>query len=476
MLGRLLATAMLGTALSVSAATPALPDLGASDSTVLTPEQEERIGRTVLRRIREARRLVDDPELNRYVTALGNRLAVGADFERRFTFFIVDDPSVNAFALPSGYIGIHSGLLLATRNEAELAAVLAHEIAHVTQHHIARGVEKSESISLPMTAAVIAAILLGAQDPQLAEATLAATTAGAAQFRLNFTRTHEQEADHVGIELLSAAGYDPGAMGRFFEVLGRQTRYYGGKVPEFLRTHPVTENRIAEAQNRAAGLPPGTNSGDGLYEAAKAKMRVLAGHPGELIQVYEQRRGDGDPSLYERYAHGLALLAAGRAAEARQELARCTLSEPRHIPFLLARARAERQSGATDVAVATLEATLRLYPGNPLVALELGETHLVAGTPAAARQALEPLTHDPNAPAVAFLLLSEVEGRLGHPGAAQLALANYHALLGETYVAIDHLQAALKTRKLDFYYASRIEARLDQLRREAELEGRDGDR
>ena len=237
-----------------------LPEMGTAAQATLSLEDEYQIGRMVMRNLRESGMVLEDPEVHEYIQSLGLRLSSQAqDGNRDFNFFVVRDPAINAFALPGGFIGIHSGLLLETRNESELAGVLAHEVAHVTQRHIARGLEAQSRANLMSTAAMLAAILIGAPAAAVRTPRMGAITAAqnmAAQASINFTRENEYEADRIGIGVLAAAGFDPNAMPAFFDTMFRRTQLGPDRVPELLRTHPVTSNRIAESKDRAQQYPP----------------------------------------------------------------------------------------------------------------------------------------------------------------------------------------------------------------------------
>ncbi len=480
---RLAGAIALSVALAVSPALPAvevssLPDMGDASTSVLTPEKEQRIGKAMWRQLRQAGKIIDAPELAGYVRSLGYRLLAASEYgPREFTFFLVDAPSINAFAMPGGYIGIHAGLITATQNEDELAAVVAHEIAHVTQNHLARGYQKANRMNLPMTAAMIAAILLGAQNPELAEATIAATTAGAAQMQLDFTRAHEKEADRLGIDTLAAAGYDPHSMAGFFQKLQEKSRYYGSGVPEFLRTHPVNESRIADAEGRARTLPDAASSPTLGYWTAKARLEVhLAKDPAELARRLRSRldagRSTNRPA--DRFTLALALVKSGKVEEARPILKRFLVEAPERIAYRTALARLELGAGRPEPALRLLRAGLELYPDNPELLLALGETHLRSGAPEKASDGLErAIRIGLDTPPEAYKLLSRAEAALGHEANSRLALGEYYFRIGETHSAIDQLSAAQDYAKDDFYIASRIEARLEQFKREAELEAQD---
>ena len=255
--------ALLATVAVLASAPPAaaeirLPDIGSPADAVLPRTEEARLGRSIMRAIRREGDIIDDPEVTEYIQSIGHRLAAHAnDGDYEFYFFVVDDPSINAFALPGGYIGVHTGLIEATRNENELAGVLAHEIAHVTKRHIARAVHANQRAGLLNLATMLGAILAAAAADAGGEGVQAAVMTGQAlsvQNRIDFTRANEYEADRFGVQIMAAAGYDPNGMADFFAVMSREAGPSAARVPEFLRTHPVTSNRIAETRGRASRL------------------------------------------------------------------------------------------------------------------------------------------------------------------------------------------------------------------------------
>ena len=235
--------------LPATASDTALPDLGDAAGDALTRADEERLGDAFLRQVRQRLPLVDDPEVVDYIDSLGQRIA-SADPGRRYRFLVVDAPSVNAFAGPGGVIAVNAGLIVITESESELAAVIAHEIAHVTQRHLAQLIERSRLASLTTLAGVFAGILLATQNPQAGQATLAASAAGAQHTALSYSREKEMEADRTGMELLHQAGFDPRAVPAFFERFQEWQRFTS-RPPEFLSTHPVTVSRIADTRGRA---------------------------------------------------------------------------------------------------------------------------------------------------------------------------------------------------------------------------------
>ncbi len=233
-----------------------LPDLGDVSQAAINPMQEREIGQQSLMQIRAGKQYLDDPEINEYLNQIGVKLAGFCNEPAlEFEFFAVNDDSINAFALPGGFIGVNAGLLLLTESESELASVLAHEIAHVTQHHLARMVASSQGDTMMTMAAIAVAILAARNNPNATQATIAGVTAHSMQKQLDFTREHEQEADRIGFETLLKAGFNTHAMPEFLERLQRATRLIDGNAPNYLRTHPVTSDRIADIENRVNKQP-----------------------------------------------------------------------------------------------------------------------------------------------------------------------------------------------------------------------------
>lgn len=466
----LLAT-MLSAASPLYSQTVQLPDMGEHASSVISAEQQRRIGESVVRRMRAAGDLLNDSEANDYINDLGYRLiSHGDQTHQKFTFFIVNDPTINAFALPGGFIGVNTGLIAATRNESELASVLAHEIAHVTQNHLARGFEKAQQMKLPFTAAVIAAILLGAHDPQAGEAALAATAAGSEQMQLDFTRANEEEADRVGMQLLARSDFDPRSMPEFFQRLQQQSRYYASGLPEFLRTHPVTAHRIADTLNRAEQYPAKKAPKDPNYALIKAKLQVEQSRdPAALARrlAKELKSHSRSDEAATRYGYALALGAAGDTSAAERELLRLYQANPERIAYALALGSARADAGKYPQAIEVYRKSLALYPDNPPLTISLCDVLLQANRPTEAKTTINALIRSTDdAPAQAYQVLAKAESKLGNTTAAHIALAESYQRLGDPANAISQLEIAKRKKDLDFYESSRIEAMLGELRRE----------
>src|SRR5712691_5822967 len=267
-----------------------LPDLGSAGDSVLSPQMERRLGESIVRDIRfREPAYLDDPEISEYLGNLGAQLTqVTAGARHDFEFFALRDPAINAFALPGGFVGVHTGLINAADTESELASVLAHEISHVTQRHIARMIGQQQQMQIPVMAAIAAAILFGRSRPDLATGAIAAAQGGAVQAQLSYSRDFEREADRVGLQALDAAGFDARAMAVFFEKMQRSARVSDdGSVPGYLRTHPVTTERIADAQNKAASMPYRQHLDSQEFQLVRAKLRADAGEARDAVEHFE---------------------------------------------------------------------------------------------------------------------------------------------------------------------------------------------
>ena len=448
----------------------ALPDIGDPAGSLVPAASERRLGEALLQELRRKGLVLEDAPSQAYLRGLADRLAVAAGAPARsFTVFLVRDRSINAFAAPGGFIGVHTGLIRAARTESELAAVLAHEMAHVTQRHLARTFEEARRLSLPAAAALLAAALIGTQNPDAGGAALAAGMAGVAQHQINFTRAHEREADRVGVELMARAGLSPEGMPRFFERLAREQRLYGREPPEFLSTHPVSASRIADARARIAALPAGHE--DSLeFQLVRARIEVLtAPEPAAAAERFRKTvaRGTHPSREAARYGLALALLRAGDAAEAVPLLRALQRSDPDRILYRIDLARALTESGQAAEARALLEATLRLYPSNPLVLRALARTLLAVGEGARARALLEPLARPGSGDPALHALYARAAEAAGALAQAHRAQAEVYFLNGQVEAAIGQLERALRLAHGDYYEAERIRARLAELREHA---------
>jgi len=460
---------LLAPARAPAAAGDDLPDIGGPSNSVLSREQEMQIGRAIFRSLVDTNRVMSDPEIQEYVQDIGLKLAAHAqDGEYQFTFFVVNDPAINAFALPGGYIGVHSGLLLASSSESELAGVLAHEISHVTQRHISRAVFANQRNSILTMAAMLGAILLGAVGGSGDAITGAIATAQgvAAQQQINFTRANEYEADRVGVGVLAAAGFDPMGMPDFFETLARQTGPLASQAPEFLRTHPVTVSRIAETRERAASLPrPDVQDAAG-YSLTRARVRVLSSPtPEKALEFFLGEQGDpkhaGD--IGAEYGVALARMDLGQYKEAKALFSSLLDANPGVIPFHTGLAGAELALGNREAAFADYEKAMALFPRNVPLTVRYAEALLADGQAKLAHTVLLDLLNNVPPTAEQVRLIALAASAAGDTADAHYYMAELQLIKGDVVMAADQLRLALSIPGLDDVQKARFTARLDQI-------------
>lgn len=446
-----------------------LPDLGGLADGALPARLEQRIGAEIMRdiRLREPSYL-DDAEITEYLNVIGGRLvAASPDVRQSFEFFAIRDSSMNAFALPGGYIGVHTGLLTAVDSESELASVLAHEVAHVTQRHIARLIGAQQQMQIPTMVALAAALLLGRSRPDLAIGAAAAVQAGAVQSQINYTRTFEREADRIGFQTLSKAGFDAHAMAGMFEKMQRAGRVRDdGTVPSYLRTHPVDTERIADAQNRAATQPYKQVLDSADFHFVRAGLRAARGDARESVASFTALLRDGRYARESAARFGLvqAHLRARQTAEAAAELARLrALKEASPMIDMLA-AAVQRASGDARAAIATLEAARAKHPQYRPALYALVEGLLEAGRGVEALAALEEPARRHRGDARLARLKAKTYATLGRRLLQHQAQAEAYAIEGSLVAAIDQLQSARAAADGDFYQLSEVDARLRELR------------
>ena len=466
-----------GALLLTSNGTPAdninLPDLGDQSASVITPLQERKLGEDIMRQARRRLTFLDDAELNYYLQALGQRLVAGSDSPRQeFHFYIVKDSSINAFAVPGGFISVHTGLLLATQSEAEFASVMAHEIAHITQRHIPRMIADAQRTTLPAMASVLAAVLLGAGGHPGGDAAIALTTATVAQRELNFSRAFEEEADRLGMNTLARAHFDPRAMPAFFEQLQNFNRHNESSLPEFLRTHPVTVNRIADSRNRAERFPYRQVPDSPEFHHARARIRALtADDPVESVRTFRGNLAQGKyrDADAERYGYALALARTRQYDAARAEIQKLIERRPELPAYRLAEAEIETAAGRYDAALSLYAAARRKFPGYTPLLRTHAEVLLKAGRAREARDLLRlALKRQPDDPAL-YRLLAQAAGDSGARVEAHQAQAEAQYLNGNPDAAIEQLQIAARLVRDNFYLQSSIEARIGAIREEIAL-------
>lgn len=449
---------------AAGAQTPSLPEMGAAAGDTLSQLEERALGREMMAEVRRRLPLLDDAEIKAYVDDLGHRIASYGDHAgQRFEFFVIDHPAINAFAMPGGYIGVHTGLILSARDESELAAVLAHEIAHVTQRHIARGMAAAQRMSFRTAAMLLAAVLVSSLDPEAGSATAMAGMAGSVQQQLSFSREFEREADNLGIRMLAAAGFDPGGMPRFFDRLQQATRYQA-QPPEYLSTHPVTQSRIAESQARAESLAAPERRERSQFDWVRNKLRVLkAPQPAEAVAEMQARQGE-DPA--DRYGLALALTSAGDYPKARELLNGLVSSDGERQAYLLALARLEQRAGDSRRALELHRQAQTLYPDSAAARQEYAQALVDAGRPQEAYRLLSRAL--PSSEPALYWLLARAASQAEIRAEPQLAMAEYYYLRGEYQAAYNQVQQVLADPATPPHQSARAAARKDELAREME--------
>ena len=443
-----------------------LPDIGSPADTVFTRSQAEAIGRSVLRQLREQGSVLEDPESAEYISDLGHSVASQAhEGEHTFNFFVVNDDAINAFALPGGYVGINSGLITATRSESELAGVLAHEVAHVIQKHIARRIAGTGRTSMLATAAVLAAILLGAGGDAV-PAVIAGAQGLAIQEQINYTRANEYEADRVGLQYLARAGFDPMGMPSFFEVLSRQAAMPGSRLPEFLQTHPLTSTRIAETRDRAERTPVAEVRESSTYELMRARIQVLnARSTDEALRRFASPPGATPDfgALGHRYGYGLALLRAGRYPEAARQFQALVDDHPTTVAFHSALGESLILAGRHAEGLEVFGHATRLFPRNRPLTVRHAEALLRTRNFDAAHAILLDIFNvvRPTPPQVR--LIANAADAAGLHAEALFYMSEYHLLTGELEMALDKLRLALLEPDLQAWQQARFEARIAEL-------------
>jgi predicted Zn-dependent protease len=445
-----------------------LPDIGTPADTTLTQNDEYQIGLMVMRGLRDAGQILEDPEASEYLQTIGSRLASHApEGHVPFQFFIVKDHQINAFALPGGFVCVNAGLVLATANESELAGVMAHEIAHVTQRHITRGIRAQNKNSLVSAAALLAAILIGAAtgSADAAQAGIVIAQGTALQQQINFTRAAENEADRVGIGFMAAAGYDPQSMPAFFDTLNRRSGG-PGKVPEFLQDHPVTSNRIAEAKNRAEQMPKVRAIDSVSFALVRERLRVLSLPEGaDPVEGYRRATTGIIMSDDSRsYGEALASISAGRAEPAIKALNDLIKRHDDVILYRVALGQALTKAGDLDGARQSFSAAMNLFPRNIPLTVRYAETLMHAGQADMAHHILLDLFNVVPPTPEQIRLTALAANSAGDVADAYFYMSEYHIAGGELALAAGQLQMALAVPKLSQIQRARFQARLDQIR------------
>lgn len=466
----------------VSIAQSNLPELGDSSGAVVSSQQEKKLGQEAMRELRASGAYLQDPEVNAYLNELGQRiLTANPSIREKFEFFAVGDPAVNAFAMPGGYIGVNLGLVLMTQSESELASVLAHEIAHVTQKHYARMMDDQRKNAWMSIAGIAAAVLAARTgNTDAAQGALLGSQAAAVQSYLNFSRDNEREADRIGFQYLLRAQFDPSSMGTFMEKLQRNSTLNDtGVVPGYLRTHPVTVERIADARARVSTGTDFKLARESVdFHYVRALLRSYVGEPKVAVKFFEsaleERKFSSEAAT--RYGLAAALLRQQDYARAKRELATLEAARVRHPMITAMLGQILIQNEEIPAAVTFFERAIAEFPNHWQLHYDLPEVLLRAKEPKRALLSLEKsLIKRPD-----DVRLLELAARASAEAGLRL---KQHRYLGEQYAqmrnlrgALDQFELASKAGDGDYFEASYVEARAREIRREMQAERKDNRR
>lgn len=441
-----------------------LPEMGDSSGTLISPAQEQALGAAFFRSVQSKTKINKDVEIQQYIESIGSQLVANSDTPAYpFHFFVVLDKQINAFAGPGGYIGINSGLFLLTESESELASVMAHEVAHITQRHLYRAFEAASKLSIPIAATTLAAILLGTQSPVLAQAAIIAIQAGRLQFQIDFTRDNEKEADSIGMQTLVNSRYNPRSMSVFFERLEKSTRYYGRDTPQFLRTHPISSSRISATRNRSYQYPYRQYPDSQAYLLSKAKLRVMTNNDKKNSLKYFKLRasqGTKNQQAIARYGIGLINLKNQKFSAAEKIFQALTKQYPNQPQYVFALAKTAISGQNYPVALKLFEQANVRFPTNHAMKIGYILMLLKADKPRKAKSILETLDYRWKQRPFYFELLAQAYAKLKQTVESHRYLAEYYYAMGDTQKAILQIKLAKKAKGMNFYLQAILNERL----------------
>ncbi|MES1981750.1 MAG: M48 family metalloprotease [Pseudomonadota bacterium] len=443
-----------------------LPDLGDVSQTAVSPQQERQIGEQSMFEIRADRSYLDDAEINDYLNQLGGQLvANSSEPAQQFEFFAINDSAINAFALPGGFIGVNTGLILMAGSESELASVLGHEIAHVTQHHLAHMIAGQKIDTITSMAAIAIAILAARSNPEASQAALVGMQAGAIQRQLSFSRANEQEADRFGLATLQKSGFDPRAMPAFLERMQKATRLLEGGAPSYLRTHPVTSERVADVANRVQQTPYHLVADSINFHLVRARLQALQKNPREGVAFFTEALGEkkfGNQTA-QRYGLVLSLLRSNKPARAAQELTPLQ-DQIAHNAMITTLAGQVMRANNDDQKVFDFYlAATQDFPSYRALTYDYAELLLQRKRYDDTLKLLNEQIIGHPEDAHLYDLQARVYSALGKRQEEHHALAYSYALRGNLYGTIEQLELA-KQAGTDYYQLSAIESELKMFR------------
>ena len=449
-----------------------LPQIGEAGGSVITPQQEYEIGLQIMDQLQHAGAMINDPQIHEYIDNLGHILSSHSDNPTlHFEYFVLDDPEINAVTLPGGFIGVNSGMILASDDEDELAGVMAHETGHVTQRHIARQIEDQQDRSLLNLATLLGAILVATQssDPNVAMGTLMTAQGEMIQHQINFTRSQEEEADRVGIQTLARAGFPPTGMIDFFEKLQRSSTLNGyDQIPEFLMDHPLDSTRMAYLRERAQKMhvPPRPDSRS--YSLMKARLRVLVSNSADHTQKFF-RAGVGSEHGWHKVAmeYGLSLIDTrlNDDSEAIRLMQGLEKQFPDVVAFHIGLAEAEMGADRIKQAITTYRIAMKIFPDSRPLILSYASDMIDADKPEAAITTLlglSDVSSDGNGEVLR--LLAKAYDKAGNSADSHFYMSRYYSMTGLDDQALQQLRIALAVPNISNYQRQRYQASLERIK------------
>ena len=444
-----------------------LPEIGVVASDALTIDKEKAIGDIIMRQLRGQAPLVQDPVLQEYIQGIGNKLVIHADNTKfPFTFVMINNPVLNAFAFYGGHIGIHTGLLASASTESELASVLAHEIAHVTQRHLARRVQMQKRNSPLQIASLLGGILLAMADPEAGIAAVQASSAAGQQASINFTRNNEQEADNIGINILYRAGFDPLGAPGFFDKLLAQSRGRSTQL-SFLQTHPLPAERVAQTTTRARefgiqSVPPSLS-----FHLAQARIqgRYMSNPERNINRFQSMLNSDTEvEKMAAQYGLAISLFELEEYVESQKIMNRLLAVDKENLFYLDLMTDLYIKQNEPGKAISLLTPLWRTKPQNSVLTLNLANAHISAQNYELAIEMLRDLILVDKESFLAYQLLNDAYSRTQMKKEAHMAQAEIYALIAAYPLAIDELQFAYNQVGSDTLEKLRIKGRISQFR------------
>ncbi|MCP3705361.1 MAG: M48 family metallopeptidase [Alteromonas sp.] len=449
----------------------ALPEIGVVASDAISLDKEMIVGDAVMRQMRGQSPVISDPVLDEYLQDVGNRLVVHADNAKfPFEFFWVNNDAINAFAFFGGHIGVHTGLMRRAENESELASVLAHEISHVTQRHIARRMQAQQRSSPLALASLIGGVLIAMANPEAGIAAMQAGTAASAQLQIDYTRSNEQEADRIGIAMLARAGFDPSAAASFFSTMAEEYRMVS-RPPARLLTHPLTETRIADARNRAGDYPRRYLPINKQFELAKARIKARYSFKADYaVEYFEAAAAQDVQRSKEASLYGLALayMRAEKIEQAKDIMDELIAKDRGNLFYLDAMTDIYISQGEPLKAVEMLRPHVTHNPRNQVLALNQANAYISANKYEEAVSLLKDFLLVKKDYQLAHQLMSEAYQKSKRFSQMHQSKAEVYALYGAYNRAVDELQYAYNFAGDDHLEKQRIRARIKQFRDQEE--------